>query len=94
MSDFETTNTSDGTVLRGQIWEAKTPKAVLSLVHGFGEHSGRYADMASYLNARGISGAGKACVFYHVEEALLARKLANRLHKILIARRVPCKQSA
>lgn len=55
MSDFETTNTSDGTVLRGQIWEAKTPKAVLSLVHGFGEHSGRYADMASYLNARGIS---------------------------------------
>lgn len=55
MSTFETTNASDGTVLRGQIWAAKTPKAVMSLVHGFGEHSGRYADMASYLNSKNIS---------------------------------------
>jgi len=55
MSDFETKSTADGTVLRGQIWAAETPKAVMNLVHGFGEHSGRYADMASYLNSRDIS---------------------------------------
>ena len=55
MSRFETKNSSDSTILRGQVWEAETPKAVMSLVHGFGEHSGRYADMASYLNSKGIS---------------------------------------
>jgi alpha-beta hydrolase superfamily lysophospholipase len=55
MSAFETKNASDGTVLRGQIWAAETPKAVMSLVHGFGEHSGRYAHMAAYLNSKDIS---------------------------------------
>ena len=55
MSLFETTNPSDGTVLRGQIWAAKNPKAVLNLVHGFGEHSARYSNMAEYLNSRDIS---------------------------------------
>ena len=55
MNNFETANSSDGTILRGQIWAAKAPKAVMSLVHGFGEHSGRYADMASYLNSKDIS---------------------------------------
>lgn len=55
MSSFETKNASDGTVLRGQIWAAKTPKAVMSLVHGFGEHSVRYAHMAAYLNSKHIS---------------------------------------
>ncbi|WP_034389195.1 alpha/beta hydrolase [Hellea balneolensis] len=55
MTSFETQNTSDGTLLRGHIWEAESPKAMLNLVHGFGEHSGRYADMAAYLNSRNIS---------------------------------------
>ena len=55
MSLFETKNAADGTILRGQIWAAKNPKAVMNLVHGFGEHSGRYADMAAYLNSRDIS---------------------------------------
>jgi len=55
MASFETTNAVDGTILRGQIWAADTPKAVMNLVHGFGEHSGRYADMAADLNAKGIS---------------------------------------
>jgi len=55
MSDFETKNAVDGTILRGRIWAADTPKAVMSLVHGFGEHCGRYADMAAHLNAQGIS---------------------------------------
>lgn len=41
MTDFETRNADDGTRLRGQIWTAETPKAVISLIHGFGEHSGR-----------------------------------------------------
>ena len=55
MNAFETTNAADGTILRGQVWAAKNPKAVMNLVHGFGEHSGRYADMSRYLNDRGIS---------------------------------------
>ncbi len=55
MTNFETKNDSDGTVLRGHIWPAVNPKAVMSLVHGFGEHSARYADMARYLNSRNIS---------------------------------------
>jgi len=55
MIRFETKNSSDSTILRGQVWEAETPKAVMSLVHGFGEHSGRYADMSTYLNSKGIS---------------------------------------
>lgn len=55
MTSFETQSASDGTSLRGQIWAAENPKAVMSLVHGFGEHSGRYADMAAYLNAKDIS---------------------------------------
>jgi len=55
MNSFETKNVSDGTMLRGQIWAAENPKAVMSLVHGFGEHSGRYADMGAYLNSKDIS---------------------------------------
>lgn len=55
MTPFETQNAADGTALRGQVWAADTPKAVMSLVHGFGEHSGRYADMAAYLNSKNIS---------------------------------------
>ena len=55
MRSFETKNAADGTVLRGHIWAAAKPKAVMNLVHGFGEHSGRYADMAANLNAKDIS---------------------------------------
>jgi len=55
MTAFDTKSPSDGTVLRGRFWAADIPKAVMSLVHGFGEHSGRYADMAAYLNAKHIS---------------------------------------
>ncbi|WP_409432834.1 lysophospholipase [Litorimonas sp. RW-G-Af-16] len=45
----------DGAKRFGRVWEAKNPKAVLSLIHGFGEHSGRYHVMAEFLNAHGIS---------------------------------------
>ena len=41
--------------LYGRNWEAPTPKACLVIVHGFGEHSGRYSDIASYLCSKGIS---------------------------------------
>ena len=32
-----------------------TPKAVILLVHGFGEHSGRYMDWAAKFNEKGVS---------------------------------------
>jgi alpha-beta hydrolase superfamily lysophospholipase len=34
---------------------AGTPKAVVLLVHGFGEHSGRYSDWAAKFNEKGVS---------------------------------------
>ena len=34
---------------------AGTPKAVILLVHGFGEHSGRYRDWAAKFNEKGVS---------------------------------------
>lgn len=45
---------SDGTSLFARHWAAKDGFATLALVHGFGEHSGRYTDMATHLNDRGI----------------------------------------
>ena len=36
-------------------WPAQHPRARLLLVHGLGEHSGRYATLASELNAQGVS---------------------------------------
>ena len=37
-------------------WAAKgTTKAVIAMVHGYGEHSGRYADWAERFNERGIA---------------------------------------
>lgn len=48
--------TSQGGVkLSGYIWSCDKPRAVMSLVHGFGEHSGRYTHMARALNAKGIA---------------------------------------
>ncbi len=36
-------------------WPAKAPRAVLSIIHGFGEHGERYSNMAAYLNTQNIS---------------------------------------
>ncbi|WP_427453073.1 lysophospholipase [Litorimonas sp. WD9-15] len=47
--------TSDGLALYGYHWPVDNPKAMMTLVHGFGEHAGRYADMAAHLNAQGIA---------------------------------------
>jgi alpha-beta hydrolase superfamily lysophospholipase len=47
--------TRDGIDLDLNDWPALQPRARLLLVHGLGEHSGRYAALASELNALGIS---------------------------------------
>jgi len=54
-TDILVASEHDGLLLKGFHWAAPKPIAVMSLVHGFGEHSGRYHDMASHLNAAGIS---------------------------------------
>ena len=46
---------ADGTQLAGRHWPVESPKAVMALVHGFGEYSGRYAPMAMHLNALDIA---------------------------------------
>ncbi len=43
------------TVFYGQIWEAKKPKGVVVLVHGMGEHSGRYQHVAKKLTKNNFS---------------------------------------
>jgi len=53
---FETKNTADGHTLSGLIFNApKKPKAVIALVHGFGEHGGRYEPMAAALKKKNIA---------------------------------------
>ncbi len=38
-----------------QSWQIKNPMAIVCLVHGMGEHSSRYAHVASFLNSQGIN---------------------------------------
>lgn len=46
----------DGTELFGQYWKQDGAKAIVAIVHGMGEHSGRYADfVVPKLNAAGYS---------------------------------------
>ena len=48
--------TEDGLRLYTQGWQPQTePKGVVCLVHGLGEHSGRYAHLAAFLNRAGYS---------------------------------------
>lgn len=47
---------SAGKTLAGQQWTPDVaPKAVMILIHGHGEHAGRYEHLAHYLNAAGIA---------------------------------------
>ena len=39
----------------GYIWPVDEPKKVMVIIHGIGEHSGRYDRMAGYLNDAGIA---------------------------------------
>jgi alpha-beta hydrolase superfamily lysophospholipase len=43
------------TVLPGRVWCAERPRALIAVVHGLGEHSGRYAALADALVARRFS---------------------------------------
>lgn len=54
-ADFLVRSQADGLTLFGRHWAAENPRAVMSLVHGFGEHSGRYEHLAKHLSAAGIS---------------------------------------
>ncbi len=48
MQSFEYAwQSADGISFYGQGWAPEAPKAVICLVHGLGEHSGRYAHMGS-----------------------------------------------
>ena len=38
-----------------QYWQVKNPSAILVIAHGFGEHSGRYLDMAKHYNGLNLS---------------------------------------
>lgn len=54
---FTVPSPDDAHILHGHIWTPNTPRAVLALVHGLGEHSGRYAHMAKHLANHGIATA-------------------------------------
>ncbi|MBT8041961.1 MAG: lysophospholipase [Pontiella sp.] len=49
-------NTADGLTLHGQGWEPDTPpNAVVCLIHGLGEHCGRYDHVGEIFNEAGIA---------------------------------------
>ena len=43
------------TLLPGRVWCAERPRALIAIVHGLGEHSGRYAALAEALVERGFT---------------------------------------
>ena len=58
MQNFEIKSLADGHPLHGYRWSIPNPVAVLNLVHGFGEHCGRYSELAEHLNEHGIEVIG------------------------------------
>ena len=50
-----TLTAGDGTDLFLHDWSVPDAKATVALLHGYGEHAGRYAEMAEGFNAKGIS---------------------------------------
>lgn len=56
-SNYEITS-DDGILLRGTSWIPENPERVLLIVHGLGEHIGRYQHVADYFNARNIAVLG------------------------------------
>lgn len=45
--------TRDGVRLHVQRWPAEAARGTVVIIHGLGEHAGRYAHVAAWLNARG-----------------------------------------
>ena len=41
--------------LFGKVWKAPDQKAVVCIIHGFGEHFGRYTHVAEYFNTKNIT---------------------------------------
>jgi alpha-beta hydrolase superfamily lysophospholipase len=50
-----TLTAKDGHSLFSRIWATPDSKAVIALIHGFGEHSGRYTHVADFFNKNGYS---------------------------------------
>ena len=48
----------DGQNLMGYVWDVPTPQKVMCIIHGIGEHCGRYDRMAGYLTESGIAVIG------------------------------------
>lgn len=73
---------SQGESLTGYEWEVENPKAVVYLIHGIGEHAGRYDHVAKYLNDAGIALIGMDLRGHgrspgkrgHIEERSVVRK--------------------
>ncbi len=47
-------NSSDGSQLHYYKWETTSPKAVVQITHGVGEHIGRYEHVAQFLQSNGF----------------------------------------
>lgn len=57
-TDFNWRTGTDQLKIYGQVWQplpGNEVKAVIALVHGMGEHSGRYRRFAEYLTGKGIA---------------------------------------
>ena len=48
----------DGLSLYAREWQVTDPRAIIALVHGLGEHVGRYEHVAAHLNARAYAVLG------------------------------------
>ncbi len=55
MKHFEWNFTQEGIKLYGQGWSPEFPKAVIVLIHGFGEHSTRFAHVARFFCEHNIA---------------------------------------
>ena len=53
MDDEKQIETRDGLTLRGREWPCEPARGTIVLVHGLGEHVGRYVHVATFFNARG-----------------------------------------
>jgi alpha-beta hydrolase superfamily lysophospholipase len=51
--DNKQIETRDGLMLRGREWPKEPARGTIVIVHGLGEHVGRYAHVAAFFNARG-----------------------------------------
>ena len=47
------TRSADGTALFWRAWRGPSPRGAVAIVHGLGEHSGRYDHVGAFLAARG-----------------------------------------